>query len=267
MEHITEVEIIPPNIHRHHSMLSEVNSKITKLLQKDGINKNNPNWDKELNEELNNIRGILSSILNSITTMEYTEMTQYLIRNQNQLQQEVAKLNLMVGKIQQPTITKSEEKQDESAQTDFQMFKKEIQKRKELITKQLDFILEQCRHSQDTAFSILDKIKKGLNHPIFGDKFELFDKLYELYNAVKRRASMYHIDENTSLAKKCMIEAEIIFDELNKYQQLYQEAWDKSIPSGIYQTPPNPPLFVYPNGSYLKGGKRKTRKNKSLHTI
>ena len=90
--------------------------------------------------------------------------------------------------------------------------------------------------------------------------FDLFDELYELYNTVKHRASMYHIDGNTSLAKKCMIEAEIIFDELKKYQQLYQEAWDKMIPLGYYHTPPNPPLFVYPNGSYLKGGKRKTRK-------
>ncbi len=77
--------------------------------------------------------------------------------------------------------------------------------------------------------------------------------------------SKYNIDGNSSIAKKCMIEAEIIFDELKKYEQLLEETWIKLNTLRV----PDAPLFSHPSGykSYLKSVKRKTRKNKNLHTI
>ena len=81
--------------------------------------------------------------------------------------------------------------------------------------------------------------------------------------------SKYNIDGNSSIAKKCMIEAEIIFDELKKYEQLLEETWIKLNTLRVPDAPAHAPLFSHPSGykSYLKSVKRKTRKNKNLHTI
>jgi hypothetical protein len=135
----------------------------------------------------------------------------------------------MERQMHPPLSAKAEEKEDESAQFDFQMFKREIQQRKEHLVKQLDGVLKSVnlsdtKHPPEWGTTKLDEIYRNSYKNL---NFELLDQLYELYNAIKHRASKYHIDGNSSIAKKCMIEAEIIFDELKKYEQLLEETWIK----------------------------------------
>jgi hypothetical protein len=151
---------------------------------------------------------------------------------------------------------------------EFEKIKFNLHIRKRRITSGIDHVLDSLLIIDPPppwGTTLLDKI---YSQSYEGKNFELFDKLYELYNEVKSMARFYYDLGNIELSEKIRLEAEHIFDELKQYEDMYQDKWLKLNTMRVPTAKAHSPLFSHPGGykSYARGG-RKTRRNKKRNSF
>jgi hypothetical protein len=157
---------------------------------------------------------------------------------------------------------------DKQEYYEFEKIKVKLDIRKRHITSGIDHVLDSLLIIDPPPHwgtTLLDKI---YFQSYEGKNFELFDKLYDLYNEVKRMAQSYNESGKIELSEKFRLEAEHIFDELKQYEHMYQDKWLKLNTMRVPTAEAHSPLFSHPGGykSYAKGG-RKTRRNKKRNSF